>query len=257
MLADVELVKAFLLVLVRFAGLLGTAPFLSSRNFPPAAKIGLAGLSALIVTPMLAVPEAPLPDEALPFALMGLQELFVGITMGFVMSLVFAAVQVAGEVMDMMSGFSMVNVFNPAMETQVPVFGFFYYIVAVLYLLAFNGHHLMIRGLVASFDKIPLGGLVLRPEVFRDQAALWGAAMFYDGLLIAAPVGGALFLAYVTMGLLGRVVPQIHLFVVGFPITITIGLVVAAVSLRVYVGTLGGMFTRMFENVSGLIGQMG
>lgn len=257
MLADVELAKAFLLVLVRFAGLVSTAPLLSSRTFPISAKLGLAGMSAMIVAPMLPLPAAPLPEEALPFAFMASKELLVGLLMGFVMSLVFAAIQVAGEIMDMLTGFSVMNVFNPAMETQVPVFGFFYYIVAVLYLLAFNGHHLMIRALVASFDKIPLGGLVWRPELFRDQAMLWGSAMFHDGLLIAAPVAGALMLAYVTMGLVGRMVPQVHLLVVGFPITITIGLLMAAVSLQMYVGILDGLFDRMFQNVSVLMRGMG
>jgi flagellar biosynthetic protein FliR len=80
--------------------------------------------------------------------------------------------------------------------------------------------------------------------------------MFYDGFMIAAPVAGALLLAYITMGLLGRVVPQIHLFAVGFPITIGIGLAVAAVSIRVYLAYLDGMFYRMFDNVSTLLNGM-
>src|SRR5690606_1237362 len=115
--------------------------------------------------------------------------------------------------------------------------------------LTLNGHHLMLTALVSSFDKIPLGGLELRPELLREQAELWGRAMFVDGLMIAAPVAGSLLLAYLTMGLLGRVVPQIHLCVVGFPITIAIGLTVAALSIHLYLGFLNGMFYRMFENV--------
>ena len=74
--------------------------------------------------------------------------------------------------------------------------------------------------------------------------------MFYDGLILSAPVAGAMLLAYVTMGILGRLIPQIHLFVVGFPITIAISLIVAAVSVQFYLTVLDGMFERMFRNVS-------
>lgn len=247
------MLKSFLLVLVRFSGLLVSAPVLGSRSFPAPAKAGLAALTAVIVTPLIPASVSPLPDEVLPYALMAIKELLVGLLMGFAMTVVFAAIQVAGEIMDTLTGFSVVNVFNPALETQVPILGFFYYIVAVLYLFSVNGHHMMIRALVASFEKIPLGGLAFHPELFRYEAATLGSVMFHDGLLIAAPVAGALLLAYVTMGLLGRVVPQIHLFVVGFPITVTLGLLVVAVSLRMYLGTLDRMFYRMFENVETLI----
>jgi flagellar biosynthetic protein FliR len=257
MISEVELLKAFILVLIRFSGLMISAPVLSSRNFPVMARAGLVGMMSLIVAPLLPLMAQPLPSEAIPFVLLGVQELIVGLAIGFVISLVFAAIQVAGEIMDMLSGFSMVNVFNPAMETQVPIFGFFYYLVAILFLLSFNGHHLMIRALVASFDSIPVGGLAMRPEVFRDEVLLWGTVMFRDGFMIAAPVAGALTLAYVTMGLLGRMVPQIHLFAVGFPITISIALVMAMVSLEMYVGMLRGMFTRAFENVSVFMGSLG
>jgi flagellar biosynthetic protein FliR len=257
MLAEVELLKAFLLVLIRFSGLMVSAPVLSSRSFPAMARIGLVGMASLIVAPLLPLPATPLPSDAVAFAIAGGQELLVGLAIGFVMSLVFAAIQVAGELMDMLAGFSMMNVFNPAMESQVPIFGFFYYLVAVLFLFSFNGHHVMIRALVASFDSVPLGGLVLRPEAFRDEVMLWGVAMFRDGFMIAAPMAGAMLLAYMTMGLLGRMVPQIHLFAVGFPITISIGLLVVAMSLQLYLGMLGGMFDRMFQNVSVFVGSMG
>ena len=73
--------------------------------------------------------------------------------------------------------------------------------------------------------------------------------MFLDGLIIAAPVAGAMLLAYMTLGLMGRVVPQIHLFVVGFPVTIAVGLLTVALMTRVYIGVLDGMFDRMFDNV--------
>jgi len=155
----------------------------------------------------------------------------------------------------MQTGFGILNVFNPAMETQVPVFGFFFFILAVLYLLALDGHHLMIRALVSTFDRIPLGGFMVRPALLREVST-WGNAMFYDGLMIAAPVAGAMLIAYASMGLMGRVVPQIHLFVVGFPITIGLGLFVVAFAVSIYLSTLDGMFEQMFRNVNTVINGM-
>lgn len=255
MIFEVEVFMVFLLVLIRFSGLIVSAPVLASRNFPPIAKVGFAALAALVVTPMVPALGEPLPDNAVSFAMLAAGEVLIGLMLGFVMTLVFTAVQVGGEIMDMLTGFGLVNVFNPAMETQVPIFGFFFFIMAALYLMVIDGHHLMVRALVSTFHKIPLGGFVVRPALLREVSTL-GSAMFYDGLLIAAPVAAAMLLAYVTMGLLSRVVPQIHLFVVGFPITIAVGLLIAALAVRVYLSILDGMFERMFREVSLMIRGM-
>ncbi len=253
---EVELFKVFLLVLVRFSGLIVAAPVLGSRNFPVIAKVGLAGLSAIIVTPTIPALQQPLPADPLSFGALAIGEVMIGLMMGFVMTLVFAAIQVGGQIMDMQTGFGLMNVFNPAMETQFPIFGFYFFIVAVLYLLVSNGHHMMIRALVSTFHKIPLGGFVARPRLFYE-VSLWASAMFEDGLMIAVPVVAAMLLAYITMGILGRLIPQIHLFVVGFPVTIALGLLTVAFVTGLYLSILDGMFHRMFKNVSVLINGMG
>ena len=249
---EVELFKVYLLVLVRVSGLIMTAPVLGSRNFPAMAKVGLAAFTALIITPALPALAETLPDGALAFGVLSMGELAIGLMMGLVMQMVFAAVQVAGQIIDMLSGFAMMNVFNPALETQVPIFGFFLYIIAALYLLVWNGHHLMIRGLVSTFDKIPLGGFAVQPGLLWE-ASVWGRVMFLDGLAIAAPVAASLLVAYVTMGLLGRVVPQIQLFVVGFPVTIALGLLTVAFMMGIYLTILDGMFVRMFRNLETVV----
>jgi flagellar biosynthetic protein FliR len=97
--------------------------------------------------------------------------------------------------------------------------------------------------------------LTVRDGLLR-QVSLWGSVMFYDGLMIAAPVGAAMLVAYLVMGLLGRVVRQIQLFAVGFPVTIALGLFITALSLDLYVRLLDGMFHDMFRNVSDMIKGM-
>lgn len=253
---EIEVLKVFFLVAMRFSGLVVAAPVLGSANFPAIAKIGLVGLSAMLVTPVLPAQESLISDNVIAFGLMGGSEVLIGLAMGLVMQLFFAAIQLGGQIMDMQSGFGMMNVFNPALETQFPIFGFFYFILAVLYMLVTNLHHLMISALAMSFDHIPLGGLAPGGDVLW-AAATWGSAVFYDAVMIAAPVASAMMLAYVTMGLLSRVVPQIHLFVVGFPLTIATGLFVVALTIDLYLTFLDGRFHTMFQNVDTLIRELG
>jgi flagellar biosynthetic protein FliR len=252
---EVEVFKVFLLVMARVGGLVFVAPLLGSRNFPTTAKIGLIALTAILITPSVAALKHTLPSDALEFALMGASETLIGIMMGFVMTLVFGSIQIGGQIMDSQTGFGMMNVFNPALETQFPIFGFFLYILAVLLLLITNGHHIMLRALISTFEKIPLGGMSPHEDLTR-QISLWGGAMFYDGLMISAPVSAAMLVAYVVLGLLGRVVPQVQLFAVGFPITIALGLFMTALSLELYLSILNGMFQEMFRNVSAVINGM-
>lgn len=252
---EVEVFKLFVIVAARVSGLVVGAPILGSSNFPTIAKVGLVMMTAFLITPTLPALHQTLPNDPLAFTLIGSSEFLVGLVMGFVMTIVFAAIQIGGEIVDMQTGFSLMNVFNPALETQVPIFGFFFFIVAVLYFLALNLHLLMFRALAASFEQIPPGGFVLHPELLWEVQR-WGNAMFVDGLLIAAPVAAAMFLAYMTMGLLGRVVPQIHLLVIGFPLTISLGLFLVAFSISLYLGLLSGFFHEMYRNVATTIRGM-
>ena len=183
-------------------------------------------------------------------------EMLIGMSIGLVVTMLFAAIQIGGQIIDMQSGFGLMNVFNPALETQFPIFGFFFFILAILYMLIINGHHTMIRALAATFDHIPLGGLSPHPDLLFVMTG-WGTAMFYDGLMIAAPVAAAMLLAYITMGLMGKVVPQIHMFVVGFPITIATALLIVGLSTDLYIRFVDGMFKDTFNNVETLIRGMG
>jgi flagellar biosynthetic protein FliR len=246
--SEIEVLKAFLLVLVRMSTMIAVAPVLSSANLPVIAKAGLAVFSALIMTPTLFPLEEPLPNEMIALGYLALGEAMVGIIIGFVMTLVFSAIQVGGQLIDLQTGFGMANIVNPAFETQVPIFGFFLFLIAVLYLFIINGHHEMIRAIASSYDTIPFGGFTPRPALLLEVSR-WGREMFIDGLMIAAPVATAMLLAYATMGILSRLIPQIHLFVVGFPVTIALGLFVMAFSIGMYLNLLDGMLWRMFKSV--------
>lgn len=254
--AEVEMFKLFALVMARFGGLMATAPFLASSNIPVQVRALFAAFVALLLTPVIPAQEATLPDAALAYATLALGEFLIGAIVGFLITILFSAIQVGGQIMDMQTGFGVLNVFNPAMGTQTPIFGFFLFLLAVLYLLVTNGHHLMIKALASTYETVPIGGFIPRQDWLLETAR-FGSMMFADGLMIAAPVATAMLLAYVTMGFLGRVVPQIHLLVVGFPFTIGLGLFVTAFVIGLYLQILDGMFFKMFRNVDQFIRQMG
>lgn len=254
--AEIEIFKLFLLVMVRFSGLMVSAPFLGSSNVPLTAKVGLSFFGALLITPTIPLLAESLPVAPLAFSVLAVGEFFIGLMVGFVVGLVFASVQVGGQIMDLQTGFGMMNVFNPALGTQFPIYGFFLFILAVLYMLVTNLHHVMIIGFAHTFDVIPIGGFMAEPALLWEISR-WGDAMFIDGLIIAAPVAAAMMLAYVTMGLIGRVIPQIQLFVVGFPLTIATGLTITALSIGLYVQILDGVFERTFIRMDTLIRGLG
>jgi len=249
---ELEVFKVFVMVLVRFAGLFVTAPVLGSANFPVLAKVGLAGLTAIVVTPLLPPLPQTLPNEAIPFALIGATEFLIGVMIGFIMTLVFAAVQLGGQIMDIQTGFGILNVFNPALETQFPVFGFLLFILGLLYFVLVRGHFVLIYILADSFESVPIGEFAFRPQLFLE-AARWGRDMFYYGVLIAAPIAAAMLLAYATLGLIGRVVPQIQLFVVGFPLTIGLGLILVGLMLGAYLNLLDRMFEQGYGHLETMI----
>ncbi|MBP9003139.1 MAG: flagellar biosynthetic protein FliR [Candidatus Hydrogenedentes bacterium] len=248
MLLEAEWFKLFVLVLIRFSGVMATAPVLGSGGVPMRLRAGLAAATALLVTPLIPALAQPLPSDPFAFGWLAAGELIIGLCVGFVASLVLAAVQMGGQVIDMQSGFGMMNIFNPAAETQFPVFGFFLFILAVFFLLATDGHHVILRAAAVSFEHIPPGGFRPNGPAFSELARR-GAWIFIDGLVIAAPVAAAMFLAYGTLGLLGRVVPQIHLFIIGFPLTMALAMLVMAAFIGTYLELLDGMFSRMFRDL--------
>ena len=151
----------FLLVLVRMTGLFVIAPIFGRSNVPVYLKIGFSFFLALIVVNTLTVPKPEYFNNIYDFAFLVLKEFLVGVTIGYVSFLVFSAIYLAGQLIDMQIGFSMVSVLDPMSNIQVPVTSNFYFIISMLIFLSINGHHLLIKALFNSYNMIPLGKQVL------------------------------------------------------------------------------------------------
>ncbi|MCA9472419.1 MAG: flagellar biosynthetic protein FliR [Nitrospira sp.] len=216
---------SFIVVLVRTAAILSAMPLLGSGNVPLRIKVTMAAGIAILLTPVVSLHFEP--NWLQPFTLlMGLiAEVFVGITLGLGTRLLMAAVELAGQIMGFQVGFGFAQAVDPATQLQTPVFGQLLTVFATLLYFQVNGHHLILLALGSSFKLIPPFGASLHAPLLADITQLI-QEMMHTGLQLALPVIAVTFVIHLTMGILGRLVPQMNVLVTSFPITISMGLLV-------------------------------
>jgi len=210
----------FLLAFFRLGGMLAWAPVFGHRSVPVPHRAGLAALLALVLTPLLTGSSRG-PDDTLGWTLAVAGEVLVGLAIGFVASLVVAAAELAGELIGFQMGLGLAAVFDPSTGEQAGVVARFYQILALLLFLAVNGHHLLIRAVALSFQRIG-PGTVLEPAVTGGIAGL-GGKLLQSGVALAAPVVGILLVLNVALALLSRAAPQANVFMVGLPLSAGLG----------------------------------
>jgi flagellar biosynthetic protein FliR len=207
--------------LVRVLALFSVAPVLSHRAIPARIKVALAVGVALVLLPN--VPAPPLTD-VLSAAGLGLlvQNIAIGVIIGFTVRIVFAALELAGEVIGLQTGLSFAGFFNPAIGAAQTATASFMSLLALLMFVAIDGHLMLIHALAESFRLFPLAGGEF-PLSFERVARL-GGDVFAIGLAIALPFIAVMMLVNIVLGVLARVAPQLNIFAVGFPLTILVGL---------------------------------
>jgi flagellar biosynthetic protein FliR len=224
-----------------------TAPILNDQVIPPAVKIGFTVLLSLVFYPVVARPVIPAHFNLVDLILLIAGEVAVGLMIGFTAQLLFAGVTMAGEIIGFQMGVSMAHVFDPAFNTQTSLVAEIKTVLALMLFVALNGHHLFIDALARSYD-VAAAGHVLLGKAALAHLTVVGGKMFMIGLQAGAPLIVALLAANLAIGLVARAVPQINIFVVGFPFTIALGLILLAVAFPFFVeaiaamqGNLGGL----------------
>lgn len=214
--------------LTRVLGVMATAPIFSHNTIPNRIKLGVGIVFTLIMMPTL----PPLPQFEV-FSFQGLlilvQQLVIGLAIGFSMRLVFAAVDLAGQLIGMSMGLGFATFFDPQSQGQSTAVNQFLILLAMLIFLSLNGHLMIVTAMANSFITMPIaiGGSGVNPM----KIALWGETIFSAGLLLALPVVAALLITNMALGILTRTAPQLNLFGIGFPITLSIGFLVLALAL--------------------------
>ncbi len=217
-------IAAFLWPMFRLLALFATAPVFSESSIPRRAKVLLAGALATIVSPTLGnIPAVPV--YSFEGFLIILNEIGIGVAMGFSMRLVFAAVQTAGELIGLQMGLSFASFYDRSAGGQTMVLGRFLNIVATLMFLALDGHLMLLAALVDSFQGLPIAAVPLSGHGW-GMVARAGSMVFASGTLLALPMIAALLTTNLAMGILNRASPQLSIFAVGFPVTLMGGMLV-------------------------------
>ena len=217
-----EWITPLLWPFLRALALFSSLPVLGSRTVPIPVRIGLAAFISLAAQASL--PTAPLVALNSPAALMlVVQQAVIGLSLGFAVRLVFAAVEFAGELIGLQMGLNFAGFFDPmSASTATATSRFFGTTVAWLFIVV-NGHLLVIAALVQSFTAFPVSA---EPFAFLHQVQpqRWGAEIFATGLWIALPLVTMLLFVNLVLGAISRVAPQINIFAIGFPVTLGVGL---------------------------------
>lgn len=239
----------FMLLLTRVSGIFVISPFFGSLNIPVYFRTAAALAITIVLFPVVDNLGAINPPTTIwAYAWAVLTELFVGWLIGFVAYIAFAAITMAGKVMDMQVGFAVVNVMDPTSGQQMPLIGSFLYNLGIIVFLVTNGHHMIIAALFESFKIVPL--LNMQPDMSLPMIiADFTTGIFLTGMKIAMPVTFAILLTNVGLGILARTMPQMNIFVVGIPMQLTIGVIILSMVLPFYVLFLDVLFNEMYGNI--------
>lgn len=240
---------AFVWPFTRVLGLIAAAPVTNGPQFPTRAKIGLALFVTLVIAPTL--PPLPTIDPASWGGLAMLaRELAIGLVLGFMMRLVFVAVEMAAEIMGTQMGLGFAQFYDVQMAAPVPVLGRFFGLAATLTFLAIDGHLLLLSVLAQTFTTLPVGGAM--------QASFWqaltsaGGFFIYAALSLALPVIAALLVTNLALGVLSRAAPQLNIFAIGFPVTLMLGFAALLLSIPYFLPIFEQLVRRCAEILLGL-----
>lgn len=209
------------LLLARILPVVILSPVLGGDAVPNEARIGLGVLISAVLFPAVADRVGNMPTQALPYIGLLLKELFIGVALAFVASIVFDAARVAGAIADQMSGASMAQVMVPQIQQQVTLLSSLKVQLAIVLFLTLNGHHIIIEALADSFiavppDQYPAFSRGMWPLI--DLLLRTFGDMMVVGLALAAPALMATFLTDLSLGLINRVAPQVQVFFISMSI---------------------------------------
>ncbi|MDD5247941.1 MAG: flagellar biosynthetic protein FliR [Rhodocyclaceae bacterium] len=237
-------VAAVMFPLARVLGLFFAAPIFGNAAIPERIKLIAGVLVTLAIVPALPpMPEVPAGSWA-GLAILARQTV-IGLLLGFSLRIVFAAVDMAGQLIGLQMGLSFAIFYDPLNASQTPVVGELFGLLATLIFLALNGHLLSLSLLAQSFTLLPVSANAVSATAYSAFLA-WGATIFSTGLLLSLPLIAALLIANIAMGVLSRVAPQLNLFAVGFPVTIVSGFIVTMISLPYFGAALERLFDQGF-----------
>lgn len=234
----------YLLPIFRVAAFVMAAPILSTALIPMRIRLIVAVTISVAIFPTL-TPVNAIDPMSLEMILAIFQQILIGVSLGFAMQFIFAAVVMGGQIIGMQMGLGFAQMMDPQTGVNVPVVSQFYNIIAVLFFLSINGHLVLIQILSESFNLIPVDGMGMQLSAI-EALVYFSAWVFSGALIMVLPAVVALLMINMVMGVITRATPQMNIFAVGFSITITAGFIVIMVTLSTALPQLGILFNEGF-----------
>jgi len=230
-------------------------PIFDSRGIPLLFKIALAFATGIVLFPLLKLDAVPLVSDSFTLGISVAGEIFFGLAIGFSVKLIFAGIQLAGQLAGYQMGLAIANVMDPATSEQVPLLAQFNNLIGLLVFLSINAHHWFFKALEESFRLIPPLNASFSSSLLEHLVQLSGN-MFVIALQVGAPVIAAMLLTSVAFGLVARTVPQMNVFVVAMPLKVGVGLLFVGFGLPYFSVFLKNIFSDIGQDIFVIIKAM-
>lgn len=250
---EAQLLNTFAMLmypLMRISAMFVSMPVFSVHAMPAQVRVILAAVISFLIIPVL----PPLPQiEMMSYEgiMIGVEQVAIGLTTGFILQMIFAALIFAGQGIAYGMGLGFASMVDPLNGQQVPVVAQFYMIATTLLFLSLDGHLLLIKLLVDSFTTLPIGQIFDLNDVWT--IITWSSRIFSDGLLFAMPIIISLLLVNIVFGVASKSAPQLQIFSVGFPITLMLGILLMWVTFPEVLELLPDMLNDGFELIKQLL----
>jgi flagellar biosynthetic protein FliR len=244
-------VMSFIWPLLRISAMFVAVPVFSGQAVPARVRLILSVAITFLVMPLL-----PTFSAVEMFSYEGMRvaltQVMIGLSIGFIMQLVFSAVLFAGQGIALSMGLGFASMVDPQNGQQVPVIAQFYVMTSTLIFLSLDGHLLLIKMLVDSFISLPIGtDGIAKADIWAIIA--WSSRLFVGGLLLAMPVIVSLLLVNISFGVAARAAPQLNIFSVGFPVTLMLGMLLIWLTLPNALDQFSGILTDAYDLIEQLL----
>lgn len=251
--------QTFLLIFLRVGGMFVHAPLYGSSMFPVRVRIWLSFFIALVLFPPLQNTQGSilLTHSSGVYLAACMAELGLGILIGFTANILLHGLLIAGHVIDTEMSFTLAQVFDPVNNQNTSLTGQLLFIGGTVLFISMDGHHLALRALAFSFDRIPLAGVTLTDGMLNWILTEMAPQVFIIGVTFAAPVMAAVFLSTVGMGLMARVVPEMNIFAFAFAVRIGVGFIFLTLSVSYLVPVVERLVDGTYGHLLEVIGRGG
>jgi len=244
---------AAVLIFTRISAIFSMLPVFGATNVPMQVRIGLMMVMTIVIYPIVGVGAVASIHTFWDFAYHIGIETLIGLSISLAMNTVYNAIYLAGTIIDMEIGFSMVSVMSATDESEIPVTANFYYLLAMIVFLATDCHHQIIEGIWLCFKNVPIASGVLHLQIV-DLMNVIIVQSFVIGVKIAAPFILTLLIADIIMGLLSKAMPGFNIFMVGMPIKILVGLILIFLLIPYTIGIVKFLNDLMIQYMKEIIG---